>query len=573
MEDFENNKMSENTDAAASSAENSAADVSGQADGAANSENAGQPSGWSYSNNTNQYRSYEGAAQGADAHSAAPDAQGAAPDAGSQWQNAQQQGAPQNNAQQTPPQQGYGAQYGYYSSRGVDPQYSGTQNPYNSQTGGYQWNFDKYENADHSGKKPGGGKKSGRGFKVFLGIVAAVLGVCVLTFAVFGAYSLASGGSLPFGLADSEQSSAASGSQSSEASASTTQNENAPTLSLAEKPETSETITTDGEMSATQIYDKVSPSIVGVVQYQYATSIDAAGEGSGIILTSDGYIATNAHVVSGADAIKVVLYNNEEYEATLVGSDAQTDIAVLKIDATNLTPATLGDSTQCEVGETVYALGNPGGLTLQSSFTNGIISGLNRVITTSESAYSLNVIQTNAAINPGNSGGALINEFGQVIGITNSKLISTSYEGIGFAIPISDAQDVIAELISQGYVSGRPILGITGTTIDSTVAQMYNVPQGVQIRAINSRSALTGTDAAAGDIIIAFDSTDITSMTDLQTALQAHAPGDQVVLTLYRYSATGNNDKTFKVTITLLEDNGTNTAEDSQIQSGYSYGG
>ncbi len=561
MEDYENkdinSNVDENVNAAVSPEENGAApEPSAETHSDAEARNNTPPTGWSYSSSTNQYRSYDDGAQ----------------DPGGQWKPGQPEGQGRQNQQQTPPQApGYGAQYGYYSNRGVDPQYSSQQNPYNSQTGGYQWNFDKYENADRSGKK-GGGKKSGRGFKVFLSVIAAVLGVCVLTFAVFGIYGLVTGGSLPFGLADSSQSSASS-KLPEDAEASTAQKEDAPTLSLAEKPESDDAIATDGTMTASQVYKTVSPSIVGVVQYQYSTSIDPAGEGSGIILTSDGYIATNAHVVSGADTIKVVLYNNEEYEAKLIGADTQTDIAVIKIEAENLAPATIGDSTQCEVGDTVYALGNPGGLTLQSSFTNGIISGLDRVITTSESAYSMNVIQTNAAINPGNSGGALINEYGQVIGITSSKLISTSYEGIGFAIPTAEAKGVIDELISNGYVSGRPILGITATTIDSTVAQMYNVPQGVQIRAINSRSALTGTEAAAGDIIIAFGDTDITSMTDLQTELLKSTPGDEVTLTLYRYSATGQSDRTFTVKVTLLEDNGTNVTQQDQVQSGYSYGG
>ena len=295
---------------------------------------------------------------------------------------------------------------------------------------------------------------------------------------------------------------------------------------------------------------------MGVVVYQYSQSFEPIGEGSGIIISADGYILTNAHVVKGAEAIRVVLYNEQEYDARLIGSDEQTDIAVLKIDETNLTAAELGDSAEIEVGETVYAIGNPGGIALQSCFTNGIVSGLNRVITTQDSSYAMNVIQTNAAINPGNSGGALVNEYGQVIGITSSKLADVDYEGIGFAIPTATAIPIVQEVIEHGYVSGRAMLGITGKSIDSVEARYYNVPLGVQIVTINENGAFAGTEASTGDIITRFGSTEITSMEDLQACLAESTPGDTVEVTLYRYSATKNNDRTFTVTVTLIENKG-----------------
>ena len=229
---------------------------------------------------------------------------------------------------------------------------------------------------------------------------------------------------------------------------------------------------------------------------------------------------------------------------------------MLKIDEKNLTAAELGDSSEIEVGETVYAIGNPGGIALQSSFTNGIVSGLNRVITTQDSSYAMNVIQTNAAINPGNSGGALVNEYGQVIGITSSKLADVDYEGIGFAIPTATAIPIVQEIIEHGYVSGRAMLGITGKSIDSVEARYYNVPLGVQIVTINENGAFAGTEAATGDIITRFGSTEITSMEDLQACLAESTPGDTVEITLYRYSATKNNDRTFTVTVTLIENKG-----------------
>ena len=528
--------------------------------------NTKAPSGWTYSANTNQYVSWDdsneqdpggpwqpGSNPGASAGNPASSAGN--PQGNWQPQNPQQAGP------QVPPRPQYGTQYGYYNTE------PGPQQPHRSQyqaTGpyvrpndSYQWDFAKYESADQNsaGKKK---SKSGRGFKVFLGLVAGVLSICLIAMASFGVYELVGNDFLGLDsvLSGEETSGAgntlggAQNSEDSKASADT------PSISLAEKPEDNSTVSTDGKLTATEIYSKVSPSIVGVVQYRYSTSIEAAGEGSGIIISKDGYILTNAHVVEGADAIKVVLYNNEEYEAEIVGKDTRTDIAVLKIDADNLTPAELGDSAGVEVGETVYAIGNPGGLTLQSSFTGGMISGVNRVITTSESSYSMTVLQTDAAINPGNSGGALVNEYGQVIGITNSKLISTSYEGIGFAIPTAEALPVMQDLMTYGYVSGRPIIGVTVQTIDSVAAEYYNVPQGAQIITITDDSPLIGTEAAVGDIITKFDDTEITSVEDLQNALSNFAPGDKVTLTLYRYSATGKNDKSFTVEVALQESHG-----------------
>ena len=474
--------------------------------------NTNAPTGWSYSANTNQYKTYEGSSA--------------------------KSGAEQQNQGYTS-QNYYSGQTNYYSNSGA--------NPYGNNNG-YQWDFNRYESA--SAQKPPKKKSSGKGFKVFLGIIAAVLGCCVIALAAFGIMSLTGGfkktpaGSNP-------------GSSYSQSQADTQTKNETPPLSLQGKPDSgSAVVSTDGKLSATEVYKQVSPSVVGVVVYQYSKSFEPLGEGSGIIISADGYILTNAHVVKGAEAIKVVLYNEEEYEARLIGSDEQTDIAVLKIDESNLTAAELGDSAEIEVGETVYAIGNPGGIALHSSFTDGIVSGLNRVITTQDSSYAMTVIQTNAAINPGNSGGALVNEYGQVIGITSSKLADVDYEGIGFAIPTASAIPIAQEIIENGYVSGRAMLGITGKSIDSVEARYYSVPLGVQIVTINSDGAFAGTEAAVGDIITRFGTTEITSMEDLQSCLANSEPGDTVEVTLYRYSATKNNDRTFTVTVTLIENRG-----------------
>ena len=505
MDEFEKNEMNENP----------AEEVKEESVSSENTErNTNAPSGWTYSANTNQYVSWDGSG---DAN------------------NAQWNPGSQPKAEQQPPRQEYGTRYGYYGG----PQ----QTNYYSGNGNYQWDFNKYESAENN-RNTGKKKSSGKGFKVFLGIIAAMLCICVISITSVGIYRMVTGENR---ISFVEPNAG-------------TENENnqiteTPDISLQDIP-SNNTVSTDGSLSATEVYKAVSPSVVGVVQYQYSYSLEAAGSGSGIIISDDGYIVTNAHVIEGAETVKVVLYNEEEYEAKIVGSDTQTDIAVLKIEAKNLVEAELGNSDQIEIGETVYAIGNPGGLSLQSSFTDGIISGLNRVISTDDSVYTMTVIQTNAAINPGNSGGALVNEYGQVIGITSSKIVSTDYEGIGFAIPTATAKPIIEEIIEKGYVSGRAKLGITCTTIDSVTAKYYSVPEGVQIITIEEDSCFIGTDAKVGDIIIAFNGQDITSLEDLQSCLAESTPGDSVQITLYRYSATRMNDLTFNVTVKLGESKG-----------------
>ena len=488
--------------------------------------NTDAPTGWTYSANTNRYVSWDG---GSDSYAASRTSE-------------QAQGTPRG---ESAPRKEYGTQYGYYNNAGQTPNYYSNNgaNPY-GRGNGYQWDFNRYESA---GTNQPTKKKSGKGFKIFLGIVGTILGCCILALATVGVYGFVTGEGFPKIEVDPSKS-------DSEPPVNTVET---PPIFLESRPEENDdALSTDGKLSATAVYKKVSPSVVGVVQYQYSQSFEPAGEGSGIIISADGYILTNAHVIKNADTVKVVLYNEEEYEATIIGSDEQTDVAVLKIEAQNLAFAELGDSDEIEVGETVYVLGNPGGLILQSSFTDGIISGLNRVVSTEDSNYSMTVIQTNAAINPGNSGGALINEYGQVIGITSSKLVSEKYEGIGFAIPTRTAKPIMEDLIAQGYVSGRAILGITGRTVDSVMARYYKVPEGVQIASFTEDSSFKGTSAAVGDIITSFNGEEITCMEDVFAFLAEHSPGDEVKVTLFRYSATRNNDQTLEVIIHLVENRG-----------------
>lgn len=317
-------------------------------------------------------------------------------------------------------------------------------------------------------------------------------------------------------------------------------------ISITEKP-------ASAELSAEDVYNKVAVSTVTVG----ATLVTAEGEGTstgtGIIATSDGYIITNSHVVldSKNTSVKVTTFDEKEYDAVVVGVDRTTDLAILKMNDHDFTPAEFGDADELGIGEWVLAIGNPGGARFSSSLTRGIISGLNRTVG-SYSENGMTYIQTDAAINPGNSGGPLVNMHGQVVGINSSKIITTGYEGMGFAIPVSKAQEIINELLSGGYVKGRTRLGIRGTDVPEMDVVMYSLPEGFKIASVDEVSAFSGTGVEENDIITAIEGEPITGITDISNYLLRFHPGDQVSVTIYRMST----DETFDVTITLLEDKG-----------------
>jgi len=322
------------------------------------------------------------------------------------------------------------------------------------------------------------------------------------------------------------------------------------------------TTNSDGTMTAAAVIEKVRPSIVGIVQYQNSNSgiPVVAGQGSGIIISSDGYIVTNAHVVEGATMVTVVLDNDEEYRATLKGEDVQTDLAVLKIDAKGLSAADLGDSSQTVVGESVIAIGNPGGLELAGSCTGGMISGLDRTIMSDSTGYAMTYIQTDAAINPGNSGGALVNMYGQVIGINSAKISADGYENLGFAIPINEAIPIIDDLRSHGYVKNRAKIGIGFQLITQSVSQYYNysIPAGLLITEIDESCDIATKDVQINDIITKIDGKDMTDTATLYTLLQDKKPGDSIKLTVYRIGTRLSTSKTFEVSVVLSEDKGEN---------------
>lgn len=281
-----------------------------------------------------------------------------------------------------------------------------------------------------------------------------------------------------------------------------------------------------GMLSVSEISEKVSPCVVGILSKGtmggfFNRDVDM-GSGSGVIISADGYVVTNNHVIENANSLTVVLGDAREYTATVVGADERTDIAVLKIDGENLPTAVLGNSAAVKVGELAVAIGNPLGQELAGSVTVGVISAVNRNLDVQ--GKSLTLLQTDAAINPGNSGGALVNCYGEVVGINTVKLSSTSIEGIGFAIPISEAKPVIDELIKSGKVTGRPLIGIGGS----------DAPYGVIVESVNPGSAAETAGVQKGDLIIKFDGETVKSVDEINKLKERHKAGDAVKMTIYR---------------------------------------
>lgn len=304
------------------------------------------------------------------------------------------------------------------------------------------------------------------------------------------------------------------------------------------------------ELSIPDVYDKVIPSTVLVL-------VEGQDTGTGIIATADGYIITNSHVVSDTRAIEVQVKTNDGllHDAVVVGCDRATDLAVLKIDGEGYTPAEFGDSSQLRMGQWVVAIGNPGGERFSGSVTRGIISGLDRAVG-SYSESGMTYIQTDAAINPGNSGGPLVNLYGQVVGINSAKIVSSKYEGMGFAIPITGAKAILDDLLSGGYVKGRARFGIQGYAVTEYQAAMADVPQGFLITRVDEDGCFAGTDVRVYDIITAVGDRETPSLEALTNALLLYSPGDEVTVTLFRPNENATGGSSFTVTVTLLEDLG-----------------
>ena len=322
--------------------------------------------------------------------------------------------------------------------------------------------------------------------------------------------------------------------------------EDAPAFELQELPEDM-----DDGLPTTQIAQQVGPSVVCINVYM-PQSLSVAAYGSGVILNEEGFIVTNAHVVEDSSDLSVILNDGREFSARIIGQDTQSDLAVIKIEAEDLVPATFGNSDTLQVGERTVVIGNAAGR-LAGTVTQGIISGLNRQVPiqmSDGSVITMNLIQTDAAINPGNSGGAVVNRYGQVIGISSAKLSGSDYEGLCFAIPISDAQPVVQNLIAYGYVKDRMTLGVTVIALSSVTGPERGLPaHGLYIAEVLPESDLVNHDVTAGDVILKADGRELTATADLQEILKEKKSGDTIDLQIYKHS----NGKTVAITANLLE--------------------
>jgi len=347
--------------------------------------------------------------------------------------------------------------------------------------------------------------------------------------------------------------------------------------------QTASPVAAGSTMTGSQIYSLGCAQAVGIsteITYTnyFGMQSKSAVSGSGFIVTSDGYIVTNYHVIADAYtqnyAVSVMLYNGDKFDAKIVGVEESSDIAVLKIDATGLSAATLGDSDNLQVGETVYAIGNPLG-ELSFTMTSGMVSALDRDITTQDSTTGQtttnNMFQIDAAVNEGNSGGPVYNEKGEVVGIVTAKYSDTGVEGLGFAIPINDVTDIVDQLITNGYVSGKANFGITVTTVDSTVAQYYNMVEGAYVYSVEQGSCSDKAGLKVGDIITAINDVTVKSSSELTNEKKNYKAGDVVKLKVYRQG------EYIDLTVTLDEDVPTsstqNTTENGTTDSGNSNGG
>ena len=305
-----------------------------------------------------------------------------------------------------------------------------------------------------------------------------------------------------------------------------------------------------------QIATAVGPAVVGIVSEVdyvgfFSQSSVQQGSGSGIILRPDGYIVTNHHVIEDASRVTVVLSTGEEYDAKLIGMDEASDLAVIKIDATDLPYAELGESANLLVGDLVVAIGNPLGQELAGSVTVGYVSALNRTITVDDNK-TLTLLQTDAAINPGNSGGALVNAQGKVVGINTAKISSSSVEGLGFAIPSAVARPIIEDLIEHGRITNRPLIGITGQELSASISRQWGFPtdKGIYITSVAEGTAAEKAGLARGDIIVEVDGKAVSTVAQINAIRNTKRAGDALSVTYFR----GDDRKTVTLTLGAQED-------------------
>ena len=301
------------------------------------------------------------------------------------------------------------------------------------------------------------------------------------------------------------------------------------------------------ELSLQELYAACADSIVGITAYP--EDQDGYYWGTGIIADEAGLIVTNAHVIEGCASAEVTLYNNESYEALLVGADAVSDLALLKIDCSGLPAASFGDISSLSVGDPVAAIGNPLSEEFRSTLTNGIISAIDRGM--NYNGHTMSLLQTNAAINQGNSGGALFNMYGQVVGITNMKMMSyfSSIEGIGFAIPSSTVKAVVDQLAENGEVRGRPSIGITVGAIPQEAVENYELPEGLYISAVAENSDAAAQGIREGDILLSIDGQSVSATEEVAAIRDTKGVGDSLRFTIWRQG------ETFEVDVRLMDTN------------------
>ncbi|MBE6941953.1 MAG: PDZ domain-containing protein [Ruminococcaceae bacterium] len=378
------------------------------------------------------------------------------------------------------------------------------------------------------------------------GVIAAVLCICIVLLGVASAVGILSrlsgdpyteSGNVLF----SEIGSTGTSSSPASSSVQTVPDpDNQMEIALNSIPAQVDNVPQTGGMGLQDIYDKNIPSVVSIT----CTLSGGTSTGTGVVLSENGYLVTNAHVVDGAREIEVLLSDERTFSATLVGSDSLSDLAVLYVDAKDLIPAEFGDSAQVRVGDAVVAIGDPLGVEFRGTMTDGIVSAINRNVQTG--GRTMTLIQTNAALNSGNSGGPLINCFGQVIGINTLKIGTftddAGVEGLGFAIPSAMVKQIVDQLIAQGYVSGRPTLELEGQWVSSFHQQFRGIPAGLYIT-----GAPAGSGIRAKDILLSIDGTRVTTQEALDGVLYSHQAGDRVTLVLYR------DGRQFTVELTLQE--------------------
>ncbi len=319
-------------------------------------------------------------------------------------------------------------------------------------------------------------------------------------------------------------------------------------LDLQQAPQGVDNIPEEGGYSLQEIYQMNIDSVVSIT----CTLSSGTSSGTGVIFSQNGYIVTNAHVIDNALEISVQLTDGRSFTPTIIGADEISDLAVLYIEASDLTAAQFGDSSTLRVGDTVVAIGDPLGVEFRGTYTNGIISAINRDVDVD--GHTMTLIQTNAALNAGNSGGPLINCYAQVVGINTMKIgtfsDSSGVEGIGFAIPSATVKEIVDQLVAQGYVSGRPTLGITGEALSVFYQHYYRLPAGLYITDVSYGSDAYTKGVDSGDILISIDGTGITTMNELSAALSAHEVGDTVLAVIYR------NGQQYELELTLTEETG-----------------